>query len=208
MAQLHDEEKKPIKLDALYVDTTFQGVSYETFPKRSETMDSVVREIEKWLASGDTYRVALVPSARYGYEYVFNEIYKRMDMKVYVEINWEKHCGSCYTDRAHKYLYINFSAMMWRRFKPEDQSVVPSSEDGKMFVCFATHCSRTELIHFIEYLAPKKVVGFSEPYSYTPSKEPSTLTPLKIRTPKRSAKKLEGDKPKKVPKHVLKQLFE
>ncbi|KOB74917.1 putative Artemis protein [Operophtera brumata] len=63
---------KPLKL----------GVSYETFPKRSETMDSVVREIENWLASGDMNRVALVPSARYGYEYVFNEIYRRMDMKI------------------------------------------------------------------------------------------------------------------------------
>lgn len=31
-------------------------------------------------------------------------------------------------------------------------------------VCFATHCSRSELEYFVNYLSPKRVVGFPHQY--------------------------------------------
>lgn len=81
-AGLHDESEKPIKINTMYLDTTFIEFVYENFPKRSQSIDAMLKEIEKCLLTGRG--VALHTSAKYGYEYVFNEIYKKLGRKVYV----------------------------------------------------------------------------------------------------------------------------
>ncbi|XP_050676848.1 protein artemis-like [Leptidea sinapis] len=76
----------PIKIDSMYVDTTFIDLKYENFPKRSYSIEKMIAEIAKWLSRGG---VALHTSAKYGYEFVFNEIYRSLAMKVYVnEERW------------------------------------------------------------------------------------------------------------------------
>ena len=79
---LHINEK-PIKLDTLYIDTTFLNEKYENFPKRSASVDQMIVLLIDWLST-DGNTVALTTSARYGYEHVFNEIYKQLGIKVYV----------------------------------------------------------------------------------------------------------------------------
>ncbi|CAG9577573.1 unnamed protein product [Danaus chrysippus] len=77
------ENGQPIKLDNLYVDTTFLSYNYDNFPKRSESIEKMCSEITKWL-SYEQNAVALQTSAKYGYEFAFNEIYRRLGFKVHV----------------------------------------------------------------------------------------------------------------------------
>ncbi|XP_045456216.1 protein artemis-like [Melitaea cinxia] len=78
----HNDE--PIKINTLYVDTTFLNTKYDYFPKRSESVAKMLYEMKKWLNSDETNAIALHTSAKYGYEFVFNEIYKNLDVKVSV----------------------------------------------------------------------------------------------------------------------------
>lgn len=80
---LHVNED-PIKLDALYIDTTFLLKPYNSFPKRSVSVDEMIARLMDWLKSVDN-TVAIQTSAKYGYEQVFNEIYENLGVKVYVD---------------------------------------------------------------------------------------------------------------------------
>lgn len=59
-------------------------MKYDYFPKRSESVAKMLYEMKKWLNSDETNAIALHTSAKYGYEFVFNEIYKNLDVKVSV----------------------------------------------------------------------------------------------------------------------------
>lgn len=72
---------KPICLDVLYVDTTFQNVP--SFPKRSDVVRNVVLHIKNWLKQSRKHKVVLITSARFGYEYVCNQIYDETGFKTY-----------------------------------------------------------------------------------------------------------------------------
>lgn len=86
-AGLHDDAENPVKINTMYLDTTFIDLLYENFPKRSQSIEAIMKEIKTSLSMGRG--VALHTSAKYGYEYVFNEIYKRLGKKVYVnEDRW------------------------------------------------------------------------------------------------------------------------
>jgi DNA cross-link repair 1C protein len=88
LGHLHTK-RDPIVIDKMYADTTFLNASYEHFPKRSDSVEHAIAEIKTWLDCGADNLVALHPSARFGYEYVFNEIYKTLGMKVYIgELDW------------------------------------------------------------------------------------------------------------------------
>ncbi|XP_038220494.1 protein artemis-like [Zerene cesonia] len=184
----------PIKINAMYVDTTFIDYAYEDFPKRSESVDVLLRELDQWLNNGTVNRgVALHTSAKYGYEFVFNEIYKRLGVKVYVdEDRWKfyrliphlvpgvtndsKHTKihlctkrtennhiTCIPNNYPQFLYVHLSAMKWTNYSPNLKSVVHVTQT-RMDVCFATHCSRSELMYFVNYFSPDKIVGFPNPF--------------------------------------------
>ncbi|XP_048002832.1 protein artemis-like isoform X2 [Leguminivora glycinivorella] len=86
--QLHDNGT-PIPIDTLYVDTTFLDDRYTTFPKRSVSVDAALREMESWLKRNG--RVAIKTSAKFGYEFVFNEVFKKLGVKVFVEeVRWKE----------------------------------------------------------------------------------------------------------------------
>ncbi|XP_045509234.1 protein artemis-like [Colias croceus] len=181
----------PMKINTMYVDTTFIDCAYENFPKRSESVEEMVKELEHWI-NNDKRGVALHTSAKYGYEFAFNEIYKRLGLKVYVDgdrwkfyrliphlvpgvTNDSKHTKihlctkrknehtTCIPRSYPQFLYVHLSAMKWTNYSPNLKSVervTPSRID----VCFATHCSRSELMYFVNYFSPDKVVGFPNPF--------------------------------------------
>ncbi|KAJ2941697.1 hypothetical protein O0L34_g10505 [Tuta absoluta] len=185
---------EPIHIDVMYVDTTFISRRYENFPKRSESVDALIAVIHRHLHTHNGC-VALHVSARYGYEFVYNLIYKKMGLKVFVgEDRWRfyrkvQHLVPGVTNDSNSkihlcrnqsektdhtkclptiqndtnFLYIHFSAMKWDNFDIEDSTFNRVSEK-RVDVCFATHCSRTELKYFVNYFDPNKVVGFPEPY--------------------------------------------
>lgn len=194
---LHINEKS-IKLDAMYIDTTFLKENYENFPKRSVSVDQMIVRLIDWLSTDDNM-VALSTSARYGYEHVFNEIYKQLGIKVYVDDQkWtvysqiqhlvpgvtnsedERRIHLCFykcklkehDDKRRKILKIRLSARTWDN-NMFDLTVNQTCTDKEkvnnqnyMNVCYATHCSAQELLHFTNYFSPSKIVGFPNPFRH------------------------------------------
>ncbi|KAI5639349.1 DNA repair metallo-beta-lactamase domain-containing protein [Phthorimaea operculella] len=224
---------EPIQIDVMYVDTTFISRRYQNFPKRSESIEALFSVIAR-----HDGRVALHVSARYGYEFVYNQIYEKMGLKVFVgEDRWrfyskvqhkvpgatndetskihlcrnqseKKDHTKCLptTQTDSNFLYIHFSAMKWDNFDIEDKTFNRVSEK-RVDVCFATHCSRSELKHFVDYFNPKKVVGFPEPY---PIEDLNVKVEFFSIAPKKrkisSEKEIKLDK--KIDKELLKEIFD
>ncbi|KAG7312305.1 hypothetical protein JYU34_001785 [Plutella xylostella] len=243
LVSLHDLNKKPIKIDTLYVDTTFIDYGHEYFPKRSEVMNELMAVIKEWLHKDNKNRIALSLSAKYGYEYVFVEIYNKLGMKVYVnEERWafyrqHPNLAAGVTNDEHKsrlhvcrgsthrscsikqtfglnFLTIRLSAMIWSEYETETSGVQKISDD-KVNVCFATHCSRSQIIDFVTYFNPKRVIGFPNKYESdsSPFKEKADVDLNCIGTPRK--RKIESPLfkktsavDKKVDKKVLKNLFD
>lgn len=57
------------------------------------------------------------------------------------------------------YLYIHFSALKWWNYEI-DSKCISNVSPNRLDVCFATHCSRNEVLYFIKYFPSKKIVGF------------------------------------------------
>ena len=49
LTALHDSQGQPLKLDQLYLDTTFCSKEYENFPPRDEALDHVWRLVDGWI---------------------------------------------------------------------------------------------------------------------------------------------------------------
>uniref|UniRef100_A0A1E1WS68 Protein artemis n=1 Tax=Pectinophora gossypiella TaxID=13191 RepID=A0A1E1WS68_PECGO len=236
-----NKDNEPILIDAMYVDTTFIGYSYENFPKRTESVEYVVEEIKKWLRD-DNNGVALHTSAKIGYEFVFNEIYKKLDMKIYVNkyrwrfyskiqhlvpsltnnekstkihscMNWSEKTDhtKCLTNISSNinFLYIHFSARKWDNYEI-DQPTINMLPSNRIDVCFATHCSRTELVHFVRHFSPKKVVGFPNPFpeKLLNNSSKASNTPLKRKVVQKEIKSPEIKVNKKVHSALLKVMFD
>ncbi|KAM3955982.1 LOW QUALITY PROTEIN: protein artemis [Aphomia sociella] len=190
------DRMEPIKIDAMYVDTTFLNNDHIDFPKRKDSISYLVKEINNWLKNDKWNRIALSLPAKYGYENVFNEIFNKLGKKVYIGNKvWDLYskmlhllpgvtndeeqrsihvCLNKSPNYDHKrcipeynnenYLYIRLSAQMWCNGTVEEVPSELKSTANRLNVCFSTHCSQNELISFINYFSPKKVVGFPNPY--------------------------------------------
>ncbi|XP_013189849.1 protein artemis [Amyelois transitella] len=192
---LHNSNNRnePIHIDTIYLDTTFLTIDKEDLPRRSESIDYMLREIKYWLERGDEFKVALETPAKYGYECVFNDIFEKLGRQVYVvDAKWSLYskmkalpgvtndknlidihnCAfnssdhrNCEIPFRHKYIFltIRLSAMKWNGYKIED---IPLEKiaGNKMSVCFSTHSSRSELIYFVNHFQPNKVIGFPNEY--------------------------------------------
>ncbi|KAJ0184259.1 hypothetical protein K1T71_000682 [Dendrolimus kikuchii] len=194
--QLHTDGK-PIQIDVMYVDTTFQAneqYANAEFPNRRYAVECAIVEMKNWLDKNENNCIALSPPAKIGYEEVFNSIYNHLGYKVYVrdevrkyyteiqevldvttdDLNSRVHFCSdkmengfhvnCKINRYNKtFLYVRLSAYKWGNWNT-NQNVICYENQKRLNVCFATHCSSSELKAFVNYFAPKKIVGFSEEY--------------------------------------------
>nr|XP_026483118.1 protein artemis-like [Vanessa tameamea] len=188
---------EPIKLDTMYVDTTFLDSNYENFPRRSESVEKMIFEIRMFLDSDETNAIALHTSAKFGYEFVFNEIYKRLHIKVFVGsdkwrfyssipnvvpgvTNNEKStrvhlCRNRSENSSHsscvQNCYNNYLFVHLSAMKwlnyKEEKCSVVRVSPKRMDVCFATHCSKKEIEYFVNYFAPDKIIGFPNEYKRT-----------------------------------------
>lgn len=182
---------EPIKIDVLYVDTTFQD--QPSFPKRSEVVSDLIPHIKHWLADNPENVVLLSVSAMFGYEGACNQIYDEIKIKANVnEDDWKifrqfpkqiygvtdeesrillrKRYGSHLPQvPLHNILTIVFSALHWKSQNLEEEFLTKES-DNKISVCYSTHCGRDELMHFINYLNPTIKKGFSKDFKENNSK--------------------------------------
>lgn len=71
-------------IQVLYLDTTFFLQDYMEFPTREESLEQIIGLIINWLDSDEKNIIHLKLSAKYGYEYVFMEIFNTFKMPIHV----------------------------------------------------------------------------------------------------------------------------
>ena len=94
VAALHSDDKRTLKIDELYLDTTFMKQTYQTFPGRKQSEQKIWELVKNWVGQNKTkqrgrrkeYVVLLHPPARYGYENVLNNIYLRSSLEWRVHV--------------------------------------------------------------------------------------------------------------------------
>ncbi|GIY03431.1 protein artemis [Caerostris darwini] len=84
LINLHDEEGRLKPLEALYVDTTFCKEEFMHFPTREQGLESLISLIEPWLSKGPDHIIEFICPAKYNYEFVFVELYKKFNEKIHV----------------------------------------------------------------------------------------------------------------------------
>nr|XP_023020759.1 protein artemis [Leptinotarsa decemlineata] len=181
-------------IDKIYLDTTFFLKSYMNFPKREESLKELCEVVEEWIKRGNKFFIKLITSAKYGYEYVFNEIFKNFIMPVHV--NQDMHsfyslipemdqsvtmdgsltqihcnCGISFKQMCNLELdnfvkIIKISAWRW---KQDDLKEGSSKFDSEIhYVCYSTHASYEEGVELIRFLKPKSIeacVKHNDPYA-------------------------------------------
>ncbi|CAG9760697.1 unnamed protein product [Ceutorhynchus assimilis] len=172
---------KPI--NTIYLDTTFFMKSYSFLPTREESLSELCKIISKWISLNPENCIKLDVRAKYGYEYVFKEIYENFKMPVHVDeekysfysiIPELEYCvtkdGSktqihncrfdqkdiCDDSNKDKMRIIKLSALRWR-----DEDLVSGisqiDNDGIFYVCYSTHASYEEGLALINLLKPKNI---------------------------------------------------
>ncbi|KAJ8984928.1 hypothetical protein NQ317_012178 [Molorchus minor] len=170
-------------IDKIYLDTTFFSKSYLKFPKRDESVNELCNIIKEWTDNGTDYIVQLLTSAKYGYEYVFNEIYKRLKMPVHVNpdsyrlysnipemdnsvtldgslTQIHSNCGAtyqsmCLKDYSHEIRRIKVSAYRWTQDNLDNG--LSSFASNTFYVCYSTHASYEEGMELLRFLKPRSI---------------------------------------------------
>ena len=94
ISALHGDDKRILKIDELYLDTTFMKERYKTFPGRKMGEQKIWELVKNWVGQNKLkqrgrkkeYVVLLHPPARYGYENVLNNIYLRSSLEWRVHV--------------------------------------------------------------------------------------------------------------------------
>lgn len=172
-----------IGIEKIYLDTTFFLKSYTRFPKRKESLEEICKLIKEWVDKGENHSIELCTSAKYGYEYVFNEIFKKTGMPIHVNEEAFKfysaipqmdnsvtlnnsvtqiHCGCgvfynkvCYKALNGEMRTIKISAFRWTQDNLEDG--FSSNSSNIYYVCYSTHASYEEGVELLKFLKPKCV---------------------------------------------------
>lgn len=72
-------------IDHLYLDCTFCYTNAQAFPTRDEAVEKVVLRIQEWATKGHKHKVIFSLAGRgFGAEFVFVEIFKRLNMPTHV----------------------------------------------------------------------------------------------------------------------------
>nr|CAH7731701.1 unnamed protein product [Callosobruchus chinensis] len=170
-------------IDKIYLDTTFFSKEFLKFPKREDSLNELCMIIKEWLDMGSLYMINLITSAKYGYEYLFIEIYRTLGMPIHVNqevydfyclipemdksittigsvTRIHSSCGPTHHTTCSYKTYgvvkpVKVSAFRWNQ---ENLSKGISVVDPYMhYVCYSTHASYEEAVDLIQFLKPKEV---------------------------------------------------
>ncbi|KAK7869233.1 hypothetical protein R5R35_000864 [Gryllus longicercus] len=188
MKQLLNCDGSAKSIETLYLDTTFLDTSYEYFPPRKNSAESLCKLISDWISQSSEHYVHIVTAAKHGSEYLFVEIFKSLKIKVHVNFDHfilyqnipevepaitassglsQVHaCGvqgePCRFLEGKKkqglVRTIKPSAMWFRNRQKSDDTVIESRERISFKVAYSCHSSLSELADIIEFLQPKKIV--------------------------------------------------
>lgn len=99
------------------------------------------------------------------------------------------------------------SAYKWSRDHEESRYVV-ETRDNDHSICFSTHCSRSELIYFVNYFTPNRVIGFKNPYYGNDDVEHEDNKHIEISQPSPKKMKVDVKLNRKVDKELLQKCFD
>jgi len=98
VAALHGADGRPLRLDELYLDTTFASKHYLHFPKRSAALNRVWELAQEWIRRNGMYRnrrdkhvVLLDLPAQYGSEAILKALYEKSQLKWRVHVSDSKY---------------------------------------------------------------------------------------------------------------------
>lgn len=76
-----------VRLDTIYIDSTFFHKSYRHFPDQHESAAAIGDLIEAWLRRSADHVISLRTCARYGYEFLFKAIAERFGQPIHVNVS-------------------------------------------------------------------------------------------------------------------------
>lgn len=121
LTSLKDPFKQPIRLDAIYVDSTFFDKTYLEFPTQFDSNKVICNLIDEWTQKGSEYVVILRTPARYGYEFLFQTIYEQTRLKIHInesemdQYRYFPELDNCFTTDARRACQIHASYSYYDR---------------------------------------------------------------------------------------------
>lgn len=188
----------------LYLDTTFFNISYPYFPKRDDSLQQLCEIMKEWIQKSENHLICIETPARYGQEYLFNEISKQIKMPIHVkedaynfyscipemdgtitndENKTQLHsaCGTSYLCICKNYYpkhfikTIRFSAWIWNKDYLSKIGNLIENENGKIRACYSCHASLEEGQELIRFLKPDAIEACVEPSDLKNKKNMLTL---------------------------------
>ncbi len=59
LSALHDTLGKPVRIDWLYLDTTFASPDYSSFPSRDEAIESIWHLVDTWVKKNGEFQIEM-----------------------------------------------------------------------------------------------------------------------------------------------------
>lgn len=188
---LYDSTGHVKHIHKLYLDTTFFKVSYPYFPARDSSLQQVCELMKQWIKKSTEHTINIETPARYGQEYLFNEIAKQMKMPIHVSeeaYNFYKcipemdgtitddgnstrlhsACGTTYQFICkscypkHFIKHIRFSAWVWNNQLLRNGNMIETS-DATIKACYSCHASLEEAQELIKFLKPDLIEACVQP---------------------------------------------
>ncbi|QQP41581.1 Uncharacterized protein FKW44_016000 [Caligus rogercresseyi] len=187
---LHDATSgSPLALDELYLDTTFCHPGYKTFPSREESIEEIWKLVNGWI------RKMGFTATQYGSERILREIFERSGCHWRIHVSQRKfqdylcsdELGDCTTtdpsagewihacswqdEEVIKASRVKPSALYFRNTEGDEESMsfVKQTRKQTFRVCYSSHSSMDELLEFVQYFRPKKIIPCVVPPGMTRS---------------------------------------
>lgn len=172
------------RIDKIYLDTTFFSKKYPQFPTRSQSLKELCKIIGNILKKGERALVHIKPSANYGYECCFKEIYEKLGMPVHVnEDAYEfyrfipemdncvtldgsvtrihSNCGMRFKTMCDFGLDMNVPSISLTAFRWTGEGLkdgyISEYRGNNYFICYSTHASYEEGVALLTFLKPKEI---------------------------------------------------
>lgn len=171
-----------IRLDKIYLDSTFFKKSYFEFPLQFESADKICEIIKEWIDRGKNHIIKFELPARYGSEFLYKKIAEKLKKRVNVSteaMSQYKHIvelDNCVTNvlegcqifvkspdninyinqKTNKVKCIKPTAMYWTNWSVGKKISEEDSFSG-VRVCYSSHSSYSEIRDILLYLKPSQI---------------------------------------------------
>lgn len=174
-------------IDEIYLDSTFLSHNYRNFPLQEQSCEAIASLIKEWTSKGSHKKILLHTSARYGYEWLYIELYKSLKMKIHVkESEYDSYryipemddvilchsqgtqihacnkgikdcCCNAFSNKD-EIRTIRISAMIWQNWERAKGCILQDPSSKQLYrVCYSNHASLNEIREMLMFFKPKEV---------------------------------------------------